>query len=570
MAFSVRIAHAQQSYEIGSIVLNDTFENGLEKWQAYRQETALWQTVDETAEGYIPDYYELSELILKPEYWDTSWIGYRYELDYKRTDGTDTNITFGFQDENNWYDVHLGPQGYELAQRYNGAVVLSDRPGFLPVKNQWQHMTVEFTPNRIKVWINDQLLSDIAQVQFNPGPPALRVTTGANPNTRVQFDNVQVTLLETGAQPTDLAVTQLKQHDPRWGQLEYDSATSWNPTNPSIGRWGCLLTSVVMVMEYHGIDHFPDGSTIDPSTLNDWLQTQADGYIGNGLVNWHAITRLTQEISQAHTTPKLEYTRHTGDDQVTAIATIQNQQPPILEIPGHFLVADGVDNSGDITIADPAYTYQTFSQHSQALQSTRLLTPSHTDLSYFLITHPANTEITIKDIDGTIIPHQTTIEKIDGFESAQENTEIYTTTVAKPNSGKYLITYNQTGFSETPITLYTYSERADVTIATLLEALNQGHGVWQIDFDKTQPEASITEIDLEHTLLTAFQAGDIFLTGVYLEARDIVRTTTYRTEDTVRILQFFQTWIDDFSYFMSHETRELLHTQAGFLINALQ
>lgn len=77
----------------------------------------------------------------------------------------------------------------------------------------------------------------------------------------------------------------LKQTSEPWQGLEYDSASIWNPSNTSINTWGCALTSAAMVLQYYNYTKLPDGTALDPGTLNTWLKNQPDGYVGNGLVN---------------------------------------------------------------------------------------------------------------------------------------------------------------------------------------------------------------------------------------------------------------------------------------------
>ena len=91
---------------------------------------------------------------------------------------------------------------------------------------------------------------------------------------------------------TDLNVPPLKQISDPWQNQVYDSANLWSPLNPTINRWGCALTSAAMVFQYHGLTKLPDNTTLDPGTVNAWLKTQLDGYVGNGYVNWLALSRL--------------------------------------------------------------------------------------------------------------------------------------------------------------------------------------------------------------------------------------------------------------------------------------
>ncbi len=90
-----------------------------------------------------------------------------------------------------------------------------------------------------------------------------------------------------------LNVPLLKQNDPAWGSMEYDTASLWNPANPSISAWGCALTSAAMVFKYYGYEKLPDGSALNPGTLNNWLKAN-NGYTRIGEVNWIALSTLSR------------------------------------------------------------------------------------------------------------------------------------------------------------------------------------------------------------------------------------------------------------------------------------
>jgi hypothetical protein len=67
-----------------------------------------------------------------------------------------------------------------------------------------------------------------------------------------------------------------------------------------------------MVFKYNGVKKLPNGKELNPDTLNNWLITQKDGYIGNGMVNWLALSRLSKQaisINNITEFDALEYNR---------------------------------------------------------------------------------------------------------------------------------------------------------------------------------------------------------------------------------------------------------------------
>ncbi len=203
--------------------------------------------------------------------------------------------------------------------------------------------------------------------------------------------------------PIQLSVNPLKQTNPQWGGITYDSANIWAAGSPTIGNWGCALTSATMVLNYYNIHKLPgNGNTLlTPSTLNGWLNTQPDGYIPNGNVNWQAIARLTKKAKVNNPTfpfDALYYTRSNFADSSTLLADLNTGHPDILEEPGHFIVATG-NNGSAFTINDPYFSRTLLSDpaYNNTFLSLGRYIPSFTDLSYMLFTSDPSLTVTLKD-----------------------------------------------------------------------------------------------------------------------------------------------------------------------------
>jgi hypothetical protein len=67
-----------------------------------------------------------------------------------------------------------------------------------------------------------------------------------------RYDDIVVYDLPTTEPDRYLEVDNLKQYSPQWKDLEYDSASSWAPLEPTIESWGCALTSASMVLRKDG------------------------------------------------------------------------------------------------------------------------------------------------------------------------------------------------------------------------------------------------------------------------------------------------------------------------------
>lgn len=225
------------------------------------------------------------------------------------------------------------------------------------------------------------------------GKISLKVTSGAVYPTEVWFDNIVVKELETPQ--TVLDIPDLKQYSPPWGDKVYDQANIWAPANPSIKRWGCALTSAAMVLKYFNHDVWPD-------SLNDWLKEQPDGYLRNGLLNWLAISRYTKNNSNDNA-PTLLFRRYKASDEILK-EEIEQNRPPILKLPGHFVVAKGKKDS-DFLVNDPASETNTLlsqveADHGGSYSAINSYIPTSTDLSYIMLTIDPEVTLEVYDPNG--------------------------------------------------------------------------------------------------------------------------------------------------------------------------
>ncbi len=197
----------------------------------------------------------------------------------------------------------------------------------------------------------------------------------------------------------------LKQTSNPWQDDVYDRANLWASHNSSINRWGCAITSAAMVLQYHGYSKLPNGEALDPGTLNIWLKSQSDGYVGNGLVNWIALTRLSKlagNINNITDYEALEFSR-TGRNQSLLEDDLANNHPVILSQPGHFIVATH-KLTDTIAINDPYHDRSTLKEgyNNNYLALYRFI-PSNTDLSYMMLSLPTNIDAEIIDKNGKVV-----------------------------------------------------------------------------------------------------------------------------------------------------------------------
>lgn len=488
--FLARPAQAQ------SLVFSDTFDEGYDKWEPTRDLGNFWSIQDSQLHGYVPMGFTISELVPKDAYWNPEWKNIRYELDFMSLAGADKNISFHFENLHNWYEVHFNHGGMEIVRVQDGTIPWSaHRPTTLQNNVQY-HIALELHEAQILLYINNELIFDEIDPTFNNtyGKIGLKVGTGSIAPTHIVIDNVRVSLLES--QQT-LGVNRVSQRDQRWGHIEYNSASKWSPADNTINSWGCALASMVMILDFHGITHFIDTTPITPETLNAWLKSQSDGYIGNGLLNWLAVTRLTSVLSSHFQTPSLEFSLVTDNLHTKLEAELVGEQrPAIVNIPGHFLVAEGVvqdKENPDFFIQDPYYEYSKLSEHSLSPTSLRLFTPSFTDLSYFLFTAASPTQTVLTITHNSQKQQLTTTEShLTNANSPQENSQptslMY---VQKPQTGEYVITLNGTFLEPYEIQLYTYNKDGVYTHHTLKGLHGAQPTTYLLSFNKETGQSDI-------------------------------------------------------------------------------
>jgi hypothetical protein len=454
---------AQADTKSGQVVFSEDFSSGnLDQWQPTRDDGQYWQVVDGQAEVTVPSRSTITELIPKDELWNKDWQNIEYSYQLTPLQGIDRNTSFGWEDLRNWFEVHFITRLMNLVRIDDGSLPINIFKNYKMVNGQTYYVVIKIENQTITVTVNGKQVAKITDSKYinNGGKIGLKAGTGAVYPTKMRYDNIQVKWFG-GQNKVELAVPIFKQHDSAWGDTQYDHADLWS-SQPSMTRWGCLTTSMAMVMNYHGIDKMMDGTPLTPATLNQWLVAEVDGYLGQGMFNWVAASRLTRQLSEKYGTPKLEYARIAGVGIGVAIDHLRADQPSILEVAGHFLVGKGfTSDEQELLINDPAYDYQELGQHDTKLVSTRTLTPSYTDLSYLLLTHSPDLEVSVSDENGqAVVGWEKFTEQLRGHdEELQPATAVQQ--LAKPAAGTYLVSISQESLKQYQLSILAYDLEAN-------------------------------------------------------------------------------------------------------------
>lgn len=205
------------------------------------------------------------------------------------------------------------------------------------------------------------------------------------------------------------------QNDPRWGNQEYarsnelPAGRDWCGT--TIEQCGCAMTSVSVMLALYGLLDMPDGQPLSPKTLNDWFNGNARktdrGWVSRGYIYgdviWSAANELSGEIAKINPNARTVRFASTGSGSEEDIKSeLKAGRPVILEVPGHWIAAVGLDGD-QILINDPFYRdRKTLDVYAGKVRSSVHFEPS-TDLSAVVITAPADVKFKITDKNGRVV-----------------------------------------------------------------------------------------------------------------------------------------------------------------------
>ena len=208
------------------------------------------------------------------------------------------------------------------------------------------------------------------------------------------------------------------QNDPRWARDEYAKAKdeefrAQNQCGSTIEQCGCAMTSVATVLTLYQLLTMPDGTSLNAKTLNDWFNRDATrtsrGWVSRGYIYgdvvWAAANSLSAEMAKAFPGVRTVRFVTTGSGSEAQIRSeLAAGRPIILEVPGHWIAAVGIDPAtNQILINDPYYANrQTLDAYKGKVLSSVLFEPSD-DLSAVVVTVPSNLRVRITDSNGRVV-----------------------------------------------------------------------------------------------------------------------------------------------------------------------
>lgn len=518
------------------------FANGYEKWQLIDGTTDHW-TIDEgVAQTVIYATYRMSVIVPRDEWWTQMRMPYLVTFLFKSQDYSDKNFVLGVRDKDNFYDVHFYGGKLTIEDVRNG---VSIRQHFVPFslgRHVFYLVRVEYDSAGFKIYINDELVisSPSAWAPLMDGKFGLKASTGAATPSRSQFDQIRVSSLVDH-------MPAFKQDDNLWAEEIYNHAAEW-ATQPTLSRWGCAVSAAAMLLRFHGFEWLGE-RLLDPSSLNAWLQTQADGYVGDGLLNWLAISRLSRELADQaeQSLPSLEFSHVSGNWSQLREFLLEKLEfgPQIGSTGGHFLLVDEFDvTDDDFRIRDPLFDYQWLSQ-SNPLRSLRLFRPSFTDLSYLLLVLPRHLSLSLSTEDWQEMEETLVASEGDEATGADYRLFLY----QKPADQQLTMSFFGNNLSEVDLAkvkLFTYQTDGAMTVFSLADQLADGLDLqqveslrWQLDYQKQAPSTISLEVIEKSTETLKLEYLDALLTQVNQawQARQLSFYVYYQLQQLIGILR---------------------------------
>jgi len=447
----------------------------------------------------------LSNIMPNDSVWPTPISDYIFEADVRFGVGVDHNLVYRMLPSvGQLYELHFQiPGGFEFTYPRGGELVYSSVERYQAGRQY--HIKVVVDGLNLKAYIDDKLVREAQLSVYMPaGKVALRIGTGANPNSETWFDNVRVTTLDH-VDGVSLPVPALKQTSSPWNDDLYDTANLWAVGGTDMATWGCAVTSAAMVFQFYGLDTMLGGVQLDPGSMNTWLRSQPDGYVRGGLVNWLALSRLSKQIANRNAVSfdALEYSRINSSNHQYVKDGIDGNIPSILSVPGHFVVGKGyVDD--DILINDPYYDRGSLALYANSFQNISQFAPSNTDLSYIMLVVDENVDIKMFDGDGNEVGDLVIEEPIsDPVGEAVSNAKpLKIVYLSKPSSGEYRIEISASEKTSYNLDTYFYDEGGNVNQFSFNEKVNKETDIYYIDFSKnTSSDSYVLETVAYPTLI---------------------------------------------------------------------
>ncbi|HSX09765.1 MAG TPA: C39 family peptidase [Candidatus Saccharimonadales bacterium] len=386
------------------------------------------------------------------------------------------------------------------------------------------------------LYIDNNLIKTITDSTYMSGAP------GFSLGNNTPIDNFRVDTVPS----SDLDVPLLKQgilpfndKNPSWEGDEFDHASDFGgfACGTTIAQCGCAMTSTAMIFEYYGIDQLPDKTFINPGTLNAWLKNNNGYFRDEGLNPYVAATvaKKAKSLNYNFAYDALEYT-HMGEDKNQLAQDIQQGIPDILEEPGHFIVAKGI-NGNTFDINDPYYSRTTLDAYNNHFLSLGRFVGANSDPSYIVLAVDKNVSATLTNQQGASIGNSylnyslinpSTVSGI-----ATPNPSLKILDFAKPSTGSYKFNLNASTLQTYQADIYVIDQNGNNKMITTRGTVGPGTtNTITLNFDKNQVSNSLSKkiVTFDSTVQDIKNADNLHLLNNILSLALITIVKSAQTE----------------------------------------
>lgn len=351
----------------------------------------------------------------------------------------------------------------------------------IPGQNLTHNLTVRGTPGQYEI-----LLDGAYQGTTNSTKSISSVWFG-NPEiveTNSPWPTIEISRIEIESHNQE-KFPYFSQKDPAWKDLPYDNASVWaGESASSIERWGCAITSVAMMLDKYDIK-MPNGDVTNPEKINTWLKSQPDGYVGNGLLNWLAISRLVKQARLAgQASTDLEFIKSYGSPSDELSSGLY----PIINEGGHFVTLFDQDADNWI-LNDPNDKNRNTKAKTEPIVSVNTYKPSNTDLSYILLVYDQNIKLDVS-YGGSIVG-SSFVEYINDDVGSNQSPTSNLFYYAEPDDGAYRISVDTA--NDDSISIYTYDELGNVDVVE--QQVPSGKSSWELMYIDNGTDPVIRRLD---------------------------------------------------------------------------
>lgn len=485
-------------------VFSDDFSGDLSQWELVNGSWSYWQIQNQALYATLTQSRKLSTIMPKDEF----WLGMKeYEVDFifKVFDKSDKNFVLGMRDANHFYDFHFYNNQLIVEDIRNGFSLVRTSIPFVLEVNRDYDIHLLYSREKIEMLVDgERLFATDATWPAIPdgGKFGLKIATGSVANSKAYFDQIVVKEFV----PNRL---HFKQNDQSWASKVYDHADLWS-SDPSMSRWACALSSAAMLLRNYGFHFLENGELLNPESLNQWLLEQEDGYVADGLLNWLAVSRLSQILSNQNENllPKLEFSyfkSQEAENLTTLRQSLADNSVQIAAVPGHFfLVESFLEGEDDFLIRDPLYDYNLLSLVPEPIESLRLFKPSFTDLSYLFLVVPNDLQFALSDALGKEIEELWTVKESINAGAEVIGADYSLFYYSKPKVGQFNLLFTSKIFSLSTldkVQIFLYQEDGSMQMISLSSLLSSEQDLdkveqllLKIDFVKTADSSYSLEV----------------------------------------------------------------------------